>query len=123
MRDGGVGCQAEGPASGVASGNGRVDDAGMTQARIDHDSIEAFLAALAADGVIAVGVRAVSEVRPTPTPKGDGITVGRQRWVDLHGYKGGRLHALRLRDVEPGPIEADLKARGFKVRSSSDNLT
>lgn len=95
----------------------------MTSARIDHDSIEAFLAALAAQGVRAVGIRVVSEVRPIPAPTGHGIVVGRQRWVDLNGYKDGTLHTLRLPDAEPDPIEADLKARGFTVRRGSDNLT
>lgn len=95
----------------------------MAPPRIDYDSLDTFFAALAAAGVSAVGIRAVSEIRPTPAAEGHGITVGRQRWVDLHGYKDGTLHALRLPDAEPGPIEADLKARGYKVRSSSDNLT
>lgn len=99
------------------------DDAGMPGARIDYHSLETFLSALAAAGVSAVGIRAVSEIRPTPAAEGHGITVGRQRWVDLNGYRDGTLHALRLADAEPGPIEADLKARGYKVRSSSDNLT
>ena len=94
----------------------------MTQSRVVYESMESLLAGLAAAGVRAVGVRAVSEVRPAPTPTGTGIVVGHQRWVDVTGYRSGVVHALRLVDALPEPIEAELKARGFTVRTGSDNL-
>ena len=99
------------------------EDGPMTQGRIVHDSFDGFVAALVEAGVRAVGIRAVNEIRPAPTPKGEGIVIGRQRWVDVTGYHAGVLYVLRLRDADPDPIEADLKARGFTVRSRSDNVT
>jgi hypothetical protein len=80
-------------------------------------------AALVEVGVRAVGIRAVNEIRPAPTPTGEGIVIGRQRWVDVTGYHAGVLYVLRLPDADPDPIEADLEARGFTVRSRSDNVT
>jgi hypothetical protein len=95
----------------------------MTQPRIAYESLETFLVALEAAGVRAVGVRAVSEIRPAPTPTGHGIVIGHQRWVDITGYQSGVLYVVRLRDALPGPVAADLETRGYKVRIGSDNLT
>lgn len=95
----------------------------MAQDRIAFDSLDTFLAALEAAGVRAVGVRAVSEIRPSATPTGQGVVIGRQRWVDLTGYRSGVLYAVRLTDALPGPVAADLEARGYTVRTGSDNLT
>lgn len=95
----------------------------MTQPRIAYDSLDTFLAALEAAGVRAVGVRAVSEIRPSPTPTGHGVIIGRQRWVDVTGYRSGVLYVVRLPDALPGPVTADLEARGYAVRTGSDNLT
>ncbi len=94
----------------------------MSSPSVTYESMEAFVAGLEAAGVRAVGVRAVSEVRPSPTPTGEGIVVGHQRWVDVTGYRSGVVHSLRLVDALPGPIEVELKARGFTVRTGSDNL-
>ena len=93
----------------------------MSQGRIDHESFDLFVAAIAEAGVRGVGLRSVDEIRPAPL--GEGIVIGRQRWVDVTGYKSGVLHVVRLPDADAAPVEADLKARGFTVRSRSDNLT
>jgi hypothetical protein len=94
----------------------------VSQRRFVYDTLDALLDALSANGVRAVGVRAVDEVRPAPTPSGEGIVVGPQRWVDVTGYRDGVVYALRIVDAAPGPVEAALRARGFKVRTGSDNL-
>lgn len=94
----------------------------MSPRRIDYETLDALLAALDAHEVRAVGVRAVDEVRPVPTPDGEGIVVGPQRWVDVTGYRDGVVYALRIVDATPGPVEAALRARGLRVRTGSDNL-
>ena len=94
----------------------------MASERIALDTLEDFLAALRREGITGVGLRSVHEIRPYKTGA-SGVHVGVQKWVELVGYKQGRLYATKL-DGESGPaLEAQLKREGFTVRSGSHNVT
>jgi hypothetical protein len=94
----------------------------MASERIALDTLEDFLAALRRDGITGIGLRSVHEIRPYQAGA-SGIHVGVQKWVELAGYKQGRLYVAKL-DGESGPaLEAQLKREGFTVRSGTNNLT
>ena len=83
--------------------------------------LPSFCEAIAAQGIRAVVVRRVNEIRPRTLEK-HAVEVGLQRWTELAAYRGGVLYTAHLAGADASVIEADLRTRGFEIRSVRGNL-
>ena len=94
----------------------------MPDARTELASLDSFLAVLAREGIAAVVLRVVKEIRPITREK-HAVDVGLQKWIELNAYKAGTVYALKLAEAEGDEIERELKGRGLRVRRVSGNVT
>lgn len=88
---------------------------------VEHDGLDAFLAAAQSLEVTAVILRHIDEHRPVPLT--DYVAPDKIRRCELLAYVGRTLHKCVLEDTRATELVEPLKASGLQVVVRSGNLT